>query len=97
VGLTRSQCPSASAIRNGSCESCQIRSRSAVRSATWRASSLVKCRSTSVAREVAMPDVILSASLAPAYSARLIPEPPISAGRSFIFGKPSFMGSLVSA
>lgn len=31
-----------------------------------------------------------------AYCAMLMPEPPISEGKSFIFGNPSLMGSLVS-
>jgi hypothetical protein len=31
------------------------------------------------------------------YSARLTPDPPISFGKSFIFGNPSFIRSLVSS
>lgn len=31
------------------------------------------------------------------HSGKTVPEPPISAGKSFSFGKPSFIGSTVSA
>ena len=43
------------------------------------------------------PRGVFSSSIAGRHAAIISPEPPNSAGKSFSFGRPSFMGSTVSA